>query len=250
MALQRALVGLQRQQQHDLRQLWARKLLFAVGAKTARRLIDLLADPCPRGDGSNSSSSSLSSDGTSSGISGSRIGGSDHAPCVVQGGAACGSAEALADLVCGTYADQPGQLRPLLFPCARQRLDTIPARLAQAGVPLVELVCYETVAEGIGAEVVHTLQDARYDWIVFFSPLGVRAVLGDADLLPQLLEHWPAHTAAIGPTTAQALLTAVAGLGGSASTTLLQADFSAKIATVAVAAVPTPEGLCSAIISS
>ena len=88
---------------------------------------------------------------------------------------------------------------PLLFLCGNRRRDVLPNRLREAGIPFEEQRVYET----------HLRTDldlttpAVPDWLVFFSPSGIKAVrqagaMQDAQLAAVRL-------AAIGPTTAQAL---------------------------------------------
>lgn len=108
---------------------------------------------------------------------------------------------------------------PLLFLCGNRRRDVLPRQLEEAGI-LVEALCvYEThLRDDVDPVLFDTAQ-----WIVFFSPSGVEAL----QRVPG--ETWrQARLAAIGPTTADALLAAG-----------LTAD--------AVAGVPAPEALVEAM---
>lgn len=102
-----------------------------------------------------------------------------------------GSAEKLADLICGRKFD-----RPLLFLCGNRRRDVFPARLREAGIQLEEICVYVSrYRSDIDWPV-----DRKPDWVVFFSPSGYEAVLQTqgVDLNGMCI-------AAIGPTTAGAL---------------------------------------------
>lgn len=124
-----------------------------------------------------------------------------------------GDADALADIIIAQY-----QGAPLLFLCGSRRRDVLPSRLAAAGMPLREVVVYET-----------HLRDLDFggvpapDWLVFFSPSGVEAI----EQARGIELHAP-RIAAIGATTAAALS---------------EAGFDVA----AVAASPTPEALAEAL---
>ena len=106
-------------------------------------------------------------------------------------GADSGSAHQLADyLVAASFS------APLLYLCGNRRRDTLSSRLQTASIPFEELCVYET----------HLRTDAKLDdiapgdWVVFFSPSGIEAVVnmkGSGVL--------DGRKAAIGPTTADAL---------------------------------------------
>jgi uroporphyrinogen-III synthase len=102
-----------------------------------------------------------------------------------------GSAEMLADLICGlTFR------RPLLFLCGNRRREVLPDRLHEAGVDFEEICVYVSRPRSdlnwpIGR---------RPDWIVFFSPSGYEAVRQ-----AHRANLGGARIAAIGATTAAAL---------------------------------------------
>lgn len=105
-------------------------------------------------------------------------------------GEAAGDAAALAARI---IDDEPEA--PLLFLSGDRRRDTLPAALERAGVRFEELTVYRT-------HLVPPLlpAGARPTWVAFFSPSGVEA----ARLAPDF--PWNSvRTAAIGPTTAEAL---------------------------------------------
>ena len=86
--------------------------------------------------------------------------------------------------------------RPWIFICGNLRRDELPEALSQADVAFEELVVYKTLP----ATSLNLTQFDRPQWVVFFSPSGVKAVS----------RHWPdnwQHTqsAAIGNTTANAM---------------------------------------------
>lgn len=86
--------------------------------------------------------------------------------------------------------------RPLLFLCGNRRRADLPDALRAADIKFDELCVYET----------HPLTDLEFsahpapDWVVFFSPSGVDAVLEDGRL-----DLSSVRIAAIGETTADAL---------------------------------------------
>ena len=86
--------------------------------------------------------------------------------------------------------------RPLLFLCGSRRRPDLPDSLREAGIKFDELCVYET----------HPRKDLEFqahpapDWVVFFSPSGVEAVVEDGSL-----DISAARIAAIGETTADAL---------------------------------------------
>ncbi|KAL4141040.1 hypothetical protein PRNP1_014163 [Phytophthora ramorum] len=116
---------------------------------------------------------------------------------VVCQGDDAGSADLLAE-----YLHQDGVLpanckdKPMVFLCGDKRRDTLPNSFRSRGLPLEELVVYQTCA-------VHDVEFPAEckipDWIVFFSPSGLKVV---KDLpLP-----WESiRKASIGKTTAAAL---------------------------------------------
>lgn len=118
--------------------------------------------------------------------------------------------------------------------CGARRLDDLPRALAGAGVPLCELVVYDTVdAAGGGDAAAAALAAAAGSggsgaWAVFFSPSGVRAALSSAAARGALQGAGGARVGAIGATTAAALRDAGCGVA-------------------AVAAKPTPEELFTAL---
>ncbi|RLN47958.1 hypothetical protein BBJ28_00001684 [Nothophytophthora sp. Chile5] len=108
-----------------------------------------------------------------------------------------GSADALAE-----YLHQDGVLpveskdKPVVFLCGEKRRDALPESFRARGLPLEELVVYRTCAV---QDIKFPAECAVPDWIVFFSPSGLKVV---KDLpLP-----WESiRKAAIGKTTTAAL---------------------------------------------
>lgn len=142
-----------------------------------------------------------------------------------------GSAAALLPLV--LQAAQPHPHQPVLFVCGERRLDTIPAGLQAAGLPVLEFPVYHTEAlppaqlqQGWAAALATLAPPAAAQQqlvVVLFSPSGVEAAV-QAGLLP----HPSARLVAIGPTTAQALS-------------------AAALPCAAVADTPTPQGVLAAV---
>ncbi|TYZ69486.1 hypothetical protein PybrP1_012560 [[Pythium] brassicae (nom. inval.)] len=117
----------------------------------------------------------------------------------------CGSAEVLAELL-----HRDGELptasatRPVLFACGEKRSAVLPESFRTRGLPLEELVVYRSLAL---ASVELPAECARPQWVAFFSPSGLKAMVKAA--LP-----W-AHVrkAAIGNTTAAAMRAHAASTG-------------------------------------
>lgn len=106
---------------------------------------------------------------------------------------------------------------PVLFPCSNRRREDLPRSLRAEGIDVEEAVVYETELQR------PELPAAPIEWAVFFSPSGVEAAFEDRSFPWNRL-----RTAAIGPTTAEALARAPAPAS-------------------AVAAEPTPEALVRAL---
>ncbi|KAG6574690.1 Uroporphyrinogen-III synthase [Phytophthora cinnamomi] len=108
-----------------------------------------------------------------------------------------GSAEVLSE-----YLHQDGVLpadckdKPMMFLCGDKRRDTLPDSFRSRGLPLEELVVYQTCAV---QSVEFPAECTVPDWIVFFSPSGLK-VVKDLPLPWQSIRK-----AAIGKTTAAAL---------------------------------------------
>ncbi|ETP45171.1 hypothetical protein F442_08385 [Phytophthora nicotianae P10297] len=106
-----------------------------------------------------------------------------------------------ADLL-SAYLHQDGVLpadceeKPMMFLCGDKRRDVLPDSFRSRGLPLEELVVYQTCA----VQTVEFPAECKVpDWIVFFSPSGLK-VVKDLDL------PWGSiRKAAIGKTTAAAL---------------------------------------------
>jgi uroporphyrinogen-III synthase len=112
--------------------------------------------------------------------------------------------------------------RPYLFLSGNRRRDTLPNALRKAGTPYDELVVYET---HLRSEI--DLPDPEPgDWLVFFSPSGIKAVARQSSR--GVAEY---RLATIGPTTASALR---------------EHDWSPE----AVADTPSPDALVRAIQAS
>lgn len=168
-------------------------------------------------------------------------------------GAEAGSAAELAERIIADRQPDPQAGRPLLFLAGNRRRDDLPDRLAEARVPMEELVVYRSeLRSSLDWTPPEPASDAsrgpkaperskrsddshRRDtsapregpiWIVFFSPSGLEAVTRSGGIP---FEHY--RLAAIGPTTAEAL----------------REDGRTVLA---VAEEPTPEALCAAIASA
>ncbi|XP_065186379.1 uroporphyrinogen-III synthase-like [Sycon ciliatum] len=104
---------------------------------------------------------------------------------------------------------------PFLFLCGDLRRDTLPDKLRAASHRVHEIVCYRTTAaltlttrgREITAELTGSMPEPGaegWTWLVFFSPSGVE--FSYASLLSQLSGVAHVRVAAIGKTTADALL--------------------------------------------
>ncbi|KAG7390035.1 hypothetical protein PHYPSEUDO_008997 [Phytophthora pseudosyringae] len=116
---------------------------------------------------------------------------------VVCRGDDAGSADMLSE-----YLHQDGVLpadckeKPMMFLCGDKRRDVLPDSFRARGLPLEELVVYQTCA----VQNVELPAECKVpDWVVFFSPSGLK-VVKDLPLPWQSI-----HKATIGKTTAAAL---------------------------------------------
>ncbi|CAI5725634.1 unnamed protein product [Hyaloperonospora brassicae] len=147
---------------------------------------------------------------------------------VVCKGDAAGSADALA-----ASLHRDGGLpatcteRPMVFLCGDKRRNVLPDSFRSRGLPLEELIVYETCAV---SNVALPVECQVPQWIVFFSPSGVDVA---KDRLP--LPWQSIRKAAIGTTTAAALHEHAVATG--------QPCWEADV----TALKPTPEALASAI---
>ena len=115
-----------------------------------------------------------------------------------------GTAANLAALVIEHYtlavenAPQIQSPPPYVFVCGESRRNTLPLALAEQSVPFIEIIAYRT-------EAMSSLSwpDAAPDWMVFFSPAGVRAAFSVEP--PSGWDLRGVRHAAIGPTTAACL---------------------------------------------
>lgn len=132
------------------------------------------------------------------------------APCFVSGPETARRARALGFEPSGEDAGRAGELadrivraderfaeerRPLLFLTGNRRRDELPARLAEAKIPLEELIVYRSEHR----ETLAWPEDAL-DWVIFFSPSGWEAVRASGGL-----PGTDVRIGAIGPTTAERL---------------------------------------------
>jgi len=131
-------------------------------------------------------------------------------------GADTGNGMALANLIVQTFRREPEEdgkekeeatlppRLPLLFLVGDKRRDVIPKRLAGEGIPLEELVVYETtVAPTFETDLDRVLaesKDGDIEWVIFFSPMGAEIALRQLDKLPRKV-----RVGTIGPTTAEYL---------------------------------------------
>jgi uroporphyrinogen-III synthase len=87
-----------------------------------------------------------------------------------------------------------GQFKQVVFFCGNQRLDTLPDLLKEAGIEVVEIVVYETIATPVKV-------DGPFDAILFFSPSAVKSFFS----VNTLAENSTACFA-IGATTAETIV--------------------------------------------
>ncbi|KAG3078535.1 hypothetical protein PI124_g14156 [Phytophthora idaei] len=117
-------------------------------------------------------------------------------------GVGCKGDDAGSADVLSAYLHQDGVLpadckeKPMLFLCGDKRRDVLPDSFRTRGLPLEELVVYQTCAV---QNVEFPAERKVPDWIVFFSPSGLKVV-------KDLALPWESiRKAAIGKTTAAAL---------------------------------------------
>ncbi|XP_076461849.1 uroporphyrinogen-III synthase-like isoform X2 [Babylonia areolata] len=119
-------------------------------------------------------------------------------------GADTGNAEKLADFILD--AMDKGEKRPLLYPCAQLRRDTLLDRLQSSDCNIEEVIAYETVpSEAIQKDVTCAFSsEDPPDSVVYFSPSGVQFTesLVEEGVLP--LKSLMVY--ALGPATEQALV--------------------------------------------
>ncbi|XP_033106830.1 uroporphyrinogen-III synthase-like [Anneissia japonica] len=117
-------------------------------------------------------------------------------------GADSGNAENLVKTIKTGYAPSG---RPLLFPCGNLRRETIPQSLDDEGISFESVTVYETTAHPEIDESFRNLikNEGVPDYIVFFSPSGVRfSCEAISSLIPAMDEI---QFIAIGPTTKEAM---------------------------------------------
>eukprot|EP00128_Syssomonas_multiformis_P015752 Colp12_sorted_trinity150504_noHs@9785 len=113
-----------------------------------------------------------------------------------------GTADNLSKLIIAQHRDA----RPLLFLCGNKRRDVLPKTLTEAGIPFQEMIVYSNnVNSNFEEDFLKCYHSSLPNWIAFFSPSGLHA------LMPILEKHGlekgsSVRYAAIGPTTAQAML--------------------------------------------
>eukprot|EP00731_Ephydatia_muelleri_P011725 Em0006g619a len=156
---------------------------------------------------------------------------------VIPEGGTHGTAKLLAGAIIEYFKGvDRAELKPLLFPCSDLHMETLPSILQEAGLPLRSIVSYQTVPH---PDLQRCLQEEEKEeekailphtkaWFVFFSPSGVQFV---SQLARPLLEAGGTKLAAIGSTTAEAMK-------------------KVGLRVSAVAAVPTPQSLVSAMAAS
>ena len=116
-------------------------------------------------------------------------------------GQEAGNATNLAEII--AESEKPGT--KLLFPCGNLRRNELAKGLIEAKIDLHPLVCYQTEPRGDLHSIIDQLDDPNLDYVVFFSPSGVKAAL------PLLRKKWPhfdtkaTTKVALGPTTAECL---------------------------------------------
>lgn len=87
-----------------------------------------------------------------------------------------GNAENLGQFILDTVS--PEEKRPLLFPCAQIRRDTLVKKLQNTAYGVHEIVVYETgPSPSIMEDIARVMQsEHRPDCVVFFSPSGVQVI--------------------------------------------------------------------------
>lgn len=148
-------------------------------------------------------------------------------PSLILGAEESGSAERLASYI--TSRSRNTSNSPLLYLVGDKRKDTLPSLLQQQGIAIYEIQAYETFQSStFEADYAVLKKEEQFDWIVFFSPSGVKLLIPllgtkEGDSYPNL--------AAIGPTTRDFLIS----------------QYSLEVA--AMASSPTPESLLEAMLA-
>jgi uroporphyrinogen-III synthase len=94
---------------------------------------------------------------------------------------------------------------PVLFPASNIRRDDLIEVLKDSKVPVVEWTAYSTIPDpDLQVKLQEICNRFRFDWMVFFSPSGIDAVLG-TDIGKDWIYNRKCKLAAIGNTTADAL---------------------------------------------
>ena len=115
-------------------------------------------------------------------------------------GLEAGNATNLAQII--AKSEKPGS--KLLFPCGNLKRNELEKGLVEAEITLNTTICYETQPKENLASIIEETDLTTLDYVVFFSPSGVKASL------PLLREKWPQFgtettKVALGPTTAECL---------------------------------------------
>ena len=96
-------------------------------------------------------------------------------------GSGTGNAQALATLVVEKHSNQ--QTKPFLFPSGNLKQETLEKSLNENSIEVQNVEVYETVVHSELESSIKELKTAKIDFLVFFSPSGVKFSL------PFLLKH-------------------------------------------------------------
>ena len=118
-------------------------------------------------------------------------------------GSEAGNALNLAEVIISRYEEQP-KINPLFFPCGNLKRNELEQTLIKQNIQLQPLTVYETCTRKDIPKAIEELQFVSLDFVVFFSPSGVKNVY---DLLKETVKGFEESTKviAIGPTTANTL---------------------------------------------
>jgi uroporphyrinogen-III synthase len=112
----------------------------------------------------------------------------------------------LADHVADWLDGDKNRKRKVVFPASNIRRNALVERLNERNVKVVEWIAYQTIPDPL---LEHKLENVKFEkgklnWVVFFSPSGVNAVIG-TKFGKLWIDHPEIKIAAIGNTTAKSL---------------------------------------------
>lgn len=114
-----------------------------------------------------------------------------------------GNAQRLANLIISDCESKRTILKTLLFPSGNLKLDILENSLRKEAIEVEQLEVYETISHSDLDEKIESLKTERIDFLVFFSPSGVKFALPILKRHEINLRH--VKVIAIGPSTKKCL---------------------------------------------